>query len=301
MVMFGKWLNELSGPGQDVTNWVVKWTAATLFRRYYVHHTMADVSPKEIMLGCMLLAAKVEECRLVTTEGLHVWRDKNYSIQQIVEAESTVAAGVTFDLHVFSPSVSLSGLFDLLTSKCTELTTSSSSNVTKGSAESEEKASSTLASGISSTKAIEVATAALKTLQDKTTRAEILEDLETLLYSDAVFLFAPAKLALSAATTRASTLPLKEAITLLLNLELDDKVASYLVKSTVSAEEGKLLDAKLERVRNPLYNRDSEAYKQKMLQKERAHTIKQEEKLDKMSAERQDNLAKLSVTELPKQ
>ena len=275
VVAFGKWLNELSGPGQDVTNWVVKWTAATFFRRYYVHHTMADISPKEIMLGCMLLAAKVEECRLVTTDGLHVWRDKNYTIQQIVEAESTVAAGVTFDLHVFSPSVSLSGLFELLTSRCTELTQLKSPSVEEA-------------------KFVDFANASLKTLQDKQKRAEILDDLETLMYSDALFLFAPAQLALAAATRGA----LKEPIKGLLKLEADEKIQPFFAKSTVSAE-GKLLDAKLERVRNPLYNRDSEAYKQRLKRKEEEHMKKQDLKLEKIEQERQQNLQSLGVVAIP--
>jgi hypothetical protein len=281
VVAYGKWLGELSGPGFDVPNWVIKWSAATLFRRYYLNHTIADISPKEIMMGCMLLGAKIEESRLVTVDRLYEWRERNYSIQQIVEAESIVADGVMFDIHIFSPTVALSGLFELLASKCTELAATKLGSDT----------------GATLKAKVDLAQKTQKLLEDKKLRAEILKDLETLLFSDAMFIYSPAKLALAATTKGALKEPIKE----LLGLESETSIAPYFVDSAVSNDELKRLDAKLERVRNPLFNRDSEAYKQKMAQKEQEYIAKQEAKHAQMAQQQQDTLRSLGVAPLPTQ
>lgn len=276
VVALGKWLGELSGPGHDVQNWIVKWSAATLFRRYYIYHTMADISPKEIMMGCMLLGAKIEECSAYNAEALHLWRDKNYTVPQIVEAESAVAAGVTFDLNIFSPTIPLSALFELLTSKCNELVAIKPVPADKA-------------------QEVELAHAALKYLAEKQSRAEIVKDLETLMYSDALFLFPPAMLALAAATKG----PLKEAVKTLLNMEADSRIASYFEDKAIPNDEFKRLETKLEQVRNPLYNRDTEVYKAKMKAKEADYTKKQEAKHEKMAQEKADTLSALTVVPLP--
>lgn len=263
------------GPGNDVTVWVVKWSAATLFRRYYVHHTMADISPKEIMVGCMLLASKIEECRMVTADALHVWRERKYSINQIVEAECEVAAGVTFDLHIFSPSVALSGLLEMLKSKCSEIVSA--------------KTPSDLPAGH-----LELAQAALKHIDDKKLIGDVLKGVETLLNSDAMYLFTPAMIALSAASRG----PLKDALQKLLGLTYDAAIDPYFNEPPVSAEDFKRVDAKLEQVRNPLFNRDSEEYKALMLQKEAKYIHKQEVKNEQIAKEKSETMAALGVTKM---
>lgn len=273
VVAFGKWLGELLGPGNDMTTWVIKWSAATLFRRYYVHHTMADISPKEIMIGCMLLASKIEECRQVTAEALHVWRERKYTIAQIIDAECEVAAGVTFDLHIFSPSVALSGLFELLTSKCNEIVAA--------------KTPSDLPPGH-----LELAQAALKHMEDKKLRGDALKGVETLLNSDAMYLFSPAMISLAAASRG----PLKESLQKLLDMNYDVAIDPYFNDPAVSNEDFKRLDAKLEKVRNPLFNRDSEEYKLKLMQKEQQYMRKQEVKNEQIAKEKTDTMSALGVT-----
>lgn len=277
VVLFGKFLSELLGPGNDVTAWVVKWSAATLFRRYYVHHTMADISPKEIMVGCMLLAAKIEECGAVTAARLFEWRERKYSLTQIIDAECAVAAGVTFDLHIFSPSTALSGLLEMLTSKCKEIVAASS------------KAPSSVPAGH-----LEIAQAALVSLEDKKLRIEMLKLVETLLNSDATFLFAPAMLALASASHG----PLKEPIQKLLGMIADEKVTPFFSEPAVVSEEFKRIDAKLERVRNPLYNRESEEYKELQKQKESLYVKKQEVKLEQISKEKEETMKSLGVSSI---
>jgi hypothetical protein len=276
VIAFGKWLGELSGVGHEVENWVVKWSAATLFRRYYVYHTLSDISPKEIMMGCMLLAAKIEECRLFNAEALHIWRERNYSVSQIVEAESTVAAGVTFDLNIFSPSIALSGIFELLTSKANELTSLKPCPPERA-------------------QELEHAQAALKYLAEKQSRADILKDLELLMYSDALFLYPPAMLALAAAAKG----PLKDPIKILLNLQPDSSISPHFEDKAVPNEEFKRLETKLELTRNPLYNRDSDVYKAKLQAKQTEYAKKQDLKNEKMAHERADTLQSLGVTPLP--
>lgn len=272
VIAFGKWLGELLGPGNDVTAWVVKWSAATLFRRYYVHHTMADISPKEIMVGCMLLASKIEECRVVTAEALHIWRERKYTIPQIVEAECEVASGVTFDLHIFSPSVALSGIFEMLTSKCNEIASV--------------KTPSDLPAGH-----LELAQATLKHMEDKKLRGEVLKNVETLLNSDAMYVLPPAEIALAAASRG----PLKDGLQTLLDLKCDDRADSYFSEAPVSPEDFKRVDAKLERVRNPLFNRDSEEYKAQQKQKEDQYVRKQEVKHELIAKEQSETMVALGV------
>lgn len=232
-------------------------------------------------MGCMLLGAKTEECRLVTAEGLHVWRERNYTVQQIVEAELTVAAGVHFDLHLFSPTVALSGLLDLLTTKSAELL----------------KVKPAAAGDSTMTTKIEMAQKAQQLVTDKALRAEIVKDIETLLYSDAMFFFSPAMIALAAATKGS----LKEPVKWLLDMEADPKIAPYFVEPVTPNDELKRLDAKLERVRNPLFNRDSDAYKESLRRKEAEYMAKQDAKHLKQSQDTAFLLAQQGVTPLPEQ
>lgn len=217
--LFPDYLSALENSSEnDFGHLIVNETAIVLFRRYYVYNTIADYPPKEIMMGCMLLASKIEENRKVTVTSLSAWKPQ-FNVEKIVETEMIVMNAISFDLHIFSSILPLFGLISTLLSKCELLNTSDSKD-------------------------------ALSKLRNGDLRNEAVKNIHTLLLSDALFLFSPPELALAAFS---HVEVFKNLSKTFLNIEPNQLINPYFVVPTISKQEYSRLNEKLERVRNPKF------------------------------------------------
>ncbi|GAQ83756.1 Cyclin family protein [Klebsormidium nitens] len=81
-------------------------TALLYFKRFYLHHSVMDVDPKDIMLTCVYLACKVEESHVSADEfGKGIKQDP----AAVLKNELPVLQALDFDLIVFPPYRALEG------------------------------------------------------------------------------------------------------------------------------------------------------------------------------------------------
>jgi len=81
--------------------WRVSASAIVYFRRFYLHNNLLSHDPRVILLGCIILAGKVEESR-VYMRDLHLIHDK-CTEEEVVAAEARVLEGISFMLKVNHP------------------------------------------------------------------------------------------------------------------------------------------------------------------------------------------------------
>jgi len=84
-------------------------TACTYLLRFYVHRSCLEFDPQYIVLTCVYLASKIEDC-YVSADYLH--RQGGMPEEIILKFEVTVLQGLGFDLQVHPPHKALWGLIE---------------------------------------------------------------------------------------------------------------------------------------------------------------------------------------------
>lgn len=92
-------------------------TACTYFLRFYVNGSCLEFDPQYIVLTCLYLASKIEDC-YVSAEYIH--RQGGMPEEIILKFEITVLQGLGFDLQVHPPHKALWGLIEALYSDADE-------------------------------------------------------------------------------------------------------------------------------------------------------------------------------------
>eukprot|EP01134_Creolimax_fragrantissima_P000519 CFRG0519T1 len=88
----------------------VQATATVYYKRLYLHHSVMDYSPKEMMLVCLYLACKTEESRRTITDFLKpVPKDREKMQVFILEKELILAELLFFHLSVHHPFHAIEG------------------------------------------------------------------------------------------------------------------------------------------------------------------------------------------------
>ena len=88
---------------RDHKYWRVRATAIVFFRRFFLNNALYAHDPRVIMLGCVVLASKVEESRIERVQDLILQLNPKATEESVLGAELRVVQAVNFHTKVFHP------------------------------------------------------------------------------------------------------------------------------------------------------------------------------------------------------
>ncbi|CAG0900055.1 unnamed protein product [Cyprideis torosa] len=87
-------------------------TAFHYFKRFYLHCSVMDYHPKEILVTCVFLACKVEEFNVTTEQFVdNIRGDKEKAYRIIRDNELLLIRSLNFDLNIHNPFRPMEGFF----------------------------------------------------------------------------------------------------------------------------------------------------------------------------------------------
>ena len=87
---------------RDQKHWRVSATAIMYFRRFYLNNSLSIHDPRVILLGCIVLASKIEESRILRLSDLLQLNPKTNEAK-VLKAELSVIQSLNFHTQIFHP------------------------------------------------------------------------------------------------------------------------------------------------------------------------------------------------------